>query len=134
MAGSRPEDATLVDVLADGFEKNEVIDGLHWRKLPLPDEAAAIRKFGELVEEARRWRGMPTQHGEDRGRRLATWPELEVRQAGRAILVRVRTAGFSRWWHAEETWQGQPFDPMYDWLEEERANQATILSARSGSR
>ena len=119
MERSRPEDGTLIDVLVDGFEKNEVIEGFHWRELPLSDEAAAVRKFGELVEEARRWKGEPARHVEDRGRRVAAWPELEIRQVGRAILVRVRTAGFTGWWHANETWSGEPFGAVYDWLEEE---------------
>jgi hypothetical protein len=119
MAGNRPEDATLIDVLVDGFEKNEVIEGFHWRQLPLPDEAAAIRKFGGLVEEAQRWKGAATRHGEDRGRRVAAWPDLEIRQVGRAVLVRVRTAQFGNWWRADETWSGKPFRALYDWLAEE---------------
>lgn len=119
MERSRPEDATLIDVLVDGFEKNEVLEGFHWRELPLPDEAAAVRKFGELMEEARRWKGGPARQVDDRARHLAAWPDLEIRQVGRAILVRVRTAQFGQWWHAEETWSGHPFDGVYDWLEEE---------------
>jgi hypothetical protein len=35
------EGATLLDVLIDGFEKNEIMDGFHWRDLPMPDEARA---------------------------------------------------------------------------------------------
>lgn len=118
MERRRPEDATLIDVLIDGFEKNEVIDGFHWRQLPLPDEATAIRKFGGLAEEAQRWKGAATLNVEDRGRRVAAWPDLEIRQVGRAILVRVRTAGFSDWWHTDETWNGRPFRALYDWLAE----------------
>jgi hypothetical protein len=38
----RPEDATLLDVLTNGFEKNEVLRGFHWRVLPMTDEAAAV--------------------------------------------------------------------------------------------
>lgn len=119
MERRRPEDATLIDVLIDGFEKNEVIDGFHWRQLPLPDEATAIRKFGGLVEEAQRWKGAAARNVEDRGRRVAAWPDLEIRQVGRAILVRVRTAGFSDWWHTDETWNGRPFRALHDWLAEE---------------
>jgi hypothetical protein len=55
----------------------------------------------------------------DRGRRVAAWPDLEIRQVGRAILIRVRTASFGDWWHADETWSGQPFRAVRDWLEEE---------------
>jgi len=39
--GRTPDDATLLDVLIDGFEKNELIDGFHWRQLPMPNEHAA---------------------------------------------------------------------------------------------
>ena len=53
------EDATLLDVLIDGFEKNEVMDGFHWRNLPMPDEDAAIQKFRALLDDARRWKGEP---------------------------------------------------------------------------
>jgi len=123
MERRRPENATLIDVLVDGFEKNEVIDGFHWRELPLADEPSAVRKFGELVEEGRRWKGEPVRDAEDRSRRVAAWPDLEIRQVGRAILVRVRTAGFSAWWHAGETWIGEPFRAVYDWLEEERQSE-----------
>ena len=60
MAGRKtPEDATLLDVLIDGFEQNEALDGFLWRQLPMPDERAAVRKFGALVDEARRWKGSP---------------------------------------------------------------------------
>jgi hypothetical protein len=34
--GKSPEDASLLDVLIDGFEKNEVLDGFHPRDLPMP--------------------------------------------------------------------------------------------------
>lgn len=34
VAQRAPEDATLLDVLIDGFEKNEILDGFHWRSLP----------------------------------------------------------------------------------------------------
>jgi hypothetical protein len=48
----RPEDATLLDVLVDGFEKNESLRGFHWRVLPMNDEPAAVRKFASLADEA----------------------------------------------------------------------------------
>ncbi len=123
MAGRKPEQATLIDVLVDGFEKNEVIHGYHWRKLPLPDEAAAARKFAAFVEEATRWKGTPS-HLEDNGpRRIAEWDDLEIRQAGAGILVRVSTAGFISWWHDKQTWHGKPLDPVWDWLDEDRRRQ-----------
>ena len=53
-------------------------------------------------------------------RSLAEWPELEIRQAGRGIFVRVRSAWFADWWSAPETWAGEPMDALYDWLDEER--------------
>ncbi len=43
-----PEDATLLDALIDGFERNEVLAGFHCRELPLPDEEAAVRTFASL--------------------------------------------------------------------------------------
>src|SRR5256885_1206644 len=50
--GRRREDVTLLDVLIDGFEKNEILDGFHWRDLPMPDEDAAVRKFASLSQQA----------------------------------------------------------------------------------
>jgi hypothetical protein len=76
------EDASLLDVLVDGFEKNEVIDGFHWRQLPMSDADAAVRKFISLTQEARRWKGEPGRLEEGPMRRIASWPELEIRQAG----------------------------------------------------
>lgn len=54
----RQENATLLDVVIDAFEKNEVHHGFHWRELPMPDEEAAARKFATLSDEARRWKGV----------------------------------------------------------------------------
>jgi hypothetical protein len=66
-----PEDASLLDVLIDGFERNEVVAEFHCRELPLPDEEAAVRAFASLSDEARQWKGAP-DHVEDSGsRRLA---------------------------------------------------------------
>jgi hypothetical protein len=48
-AGKSQDSATLLDILIDGFEKNETLDGFHWRNLPMPDEAAAGGKFVSLV-------------------------------------------------------------------------------------
>lgn len=114
------ENASLLDVLIDGFEKNEILDGFHWRDLPMPDEEAAGRRFGSLLEEARRWKGAPTRESEQPGRRLAAWDDLEIRQAGRGIMVRARAPWFHQWWHAESTWQGDPMAPIFAWLAEER--------------
>ncbi len=114
-----PEDATLLDVLIDGFEKNEVLEGFYWRRLPMPDERAAARKFSSLTEEARRWKGPPTHTEEQSGRRLNAWPDLEIRQAGRGLVLRARASGFDHWWNDERTWLGDPLDETWDWIAEE---------------
>lgn len=118
--GKTQEEATLLDILIDGFEKNEVMDGYHWRDLPMPDEAAAARKFAALAEEAKRWKGTPLSFQDKPPRRLAAWRDLEIRQANRGVMVRARTPWFATWWHERETWHGKPMDAVYDWLQEER--------------
>lgn len=85
----------------------------------MPDEALAIRKFGALVDEARRWKGVPLRSDESSERRLFAWPDLEIRQAGRAIMVRSKAPWFSRWWHQRETWDGDPMGPVFEWIREE---------------
>lgn len=110
------EEITLLDVLIDGFEKNESFTGFHCRELPMPDENAAHRKFAAFSDEARRWKGTPIRAQDDNGRRLAVWEDLEIRQVGRGVMVRVRPPGFSSWWHDERTWEGDPMGPMFDWL------------------
>ncbi len=119
-AGTSQDDSTLLDILIDGFEKNEVMDGFHWRQLPLRDEAAAVRKFAALSDEARAWKGAPMREEKQDGRRISAWPDLEIRQIGRGIMVRARAPGF-RWWHDAETWRDDPIGPLYAWVEEERA-------------
>ncbi len=115
-----PLDATLLDLLVDGFEKNETLYGHHWRELPMPDEGAAAAKFGMLVEEARRWKGEPIRAHEQAGRRLAGWADLEIRQAGRGVMVLVKAPRFNAWWHDRATWEGEPMGPIHDWIAEER--------------
>jgi hypothetical protein len=115
-----PSDATLVDVLVDGFEKNEVMYGFHWRSLPMPDEEAARRKFASLVAEALSWKGAPLRDQRAGSRQLVGWKDLEIRQAGRGIMVRIRTPAFSDWWNAPETWFDDPMGPLFAWLAEER--------------
>jgi hypothetical protein len=90
MHSKAQNDVTLIDILVDGFEKNEILDGAHWRQLPMPDEASSIAKFASLVDEATRWKGKPvlTESGK---RRKAAWDGLDIRQTGLAIHVRVRT-------------------------------------------
>jgi hypothetical protein len=112
-------EATLLDVLIDGFERNEVLDGFHWRQLPMSDADAAAWRFASFTEEARRWKGEPARLEEGATRRIASWPELEIRQAGRAVMVRARAPSFHTWWHDERTWQGDPMSPIVAWIAEE---------------
>jgi hypothetical protein len=114
-----PADATLLDVLIDGFEKNEVLHGFHGRLLPMPDEAAAVEKFTALTDEARRWKGAPLRSEEREGRRLSGWPDLEVRQAGRGVMVRARAPRFDCWWHDRSTWADDPMSAIFAWLDED---------------
>ncbi len=116
--GATAEDATLLDVLIDGFEKNEVSEGFHWRRLPMPDERAAARKFASLSDEARRWKGPPTHTEEQAGRRLNVWPDLEIRQSGRGLVLRARASNFNQWWNDERTWEGDPLGRTFDWIAE----------------
>jgi len=106
-------------VLVDGFEKNDVMDGWHWRDLPMPDDESARRKFLELVDEATRWKGAPSRTTTEAGRQLAGWGDLELRKAGRGIMVRARAPWFSNWWHEEKTWAGDPMSAIHAWLAEE---------------
>ena len=117
--GKSQSEATLLDVLIDGFEKNEMFDGFHWRDLPMPDEPSAIRKFRELTAEATRWKGQPTRTVEEEGRQGSMWPDLEIRRGGRGIMVRAAAPWFDHWWHKRETWADDPIGPIFDWLHEE---------------
>jgi hypothetical protein len=114
------EDATLLDVLVDGFEKNEVLHGFHWRELPMADENAATEKFAALSEEARRWKGPPIRAHDVPPRHLVAWHDLEIRQGGRGIMVRARAPRFDSWWHDGRTWSGDPMGPILAWIAEER--------------
>ncbi len=115
-----PADATLLDVLIDGFEKNEIDGGFHYRDLPMPDEPSAVMKFEALSAEAVRWMGAPVEEQHVGPRRRVRWPGLQILQAGRGIRVRVRQSHFSDWWHGAETWKGDPLGEVRAWLEEER--------------
>jgi hypothetical protein len=110
----------LLDILVDGFEKNEVLGGFHWRTLPLRDEGAAIRKLDALATEATGWKGTPHRDEREGPRRIVAWPDLELRQIGRGLMVRARATRFHDWWHASETWQNDPIGPLYEWLDDER--------------
>ena len=119
--GKLQEDVTLLDVLIDGFEKNEVTGGFHWRSLPMLDESAAVRKFSSLSAEARAWKGPSSRERHEPTRELVAWPDLEIRRAGRALMIRVRAPSFDAWWHERRTWEGDPMAAIFDWLAEERA-------------
>lgn len=120
--GKTREEASLLDILIDGFEKNETLRGFHWRDLPLPSVALAVEKFEALVDEARRWKG-ETLHHETRGeRRRAAWADLEIRQAGRGIRVLVKAPRFDDWWHHPRTWADDPMGSVSDWMHEETSS------------
>jgi hypothetical protein len=102
-----------------GIEKNEALNGFHWRDLPLADQDSAARKFEVFAEEAERWRGPPRRRVAGPIRRLVAWPDIEIRQAGRAIRVRVRTTAFHVWWHEPTTWAEDPMGAICDWIDEE---------------
>ena len=112
-------DATLLDILIDGFEKNEMLEGFHWRELPMPDPHSARQEFTALVDETIRWKGRPVRTETGGERAIAAWPDLEIRHAGRGILVRVRAPNLT-WWCDEQTWRGDPMGPVHDWTIEER--------------
>jgi hypothetical protein len=109
----------LLDLLIDGFEKNEMLEGFHSRTLPMPDELSAQAKFESLVAEAERWKGPAQRTERDKGRRLAVWSDMDIRQAGPGILLRAKAPRFERWWHDSATWEGDPLGPIYSWLHEQ---------------
>jgi hypothetical protein len=114
-----PEQASLLDALVAMFEKNEVFSGFHHRTLPLGSEQLAALKYCELVKEATRWKAPPIRLEETARRRLAAWDDLEIRQSGRGILIRIRSQVLLDWWHDHDTWRGDPLNDVYDWLWEE---------------
>jgi death-on-curing protein len=117
---AEPADATLLAVLIDGFEKNEVWGGFHHRDLPMPDERSAIAMFVARAREATAWMGPCVQEQREGPRRLARWPDLEIRQAGRGVMVRAREAHFSDWWHASGTWKDDPMGLLRAWVDEDQ--------------
>jgi hypothetical protein len=99
------------------LREDEVLRGFHGRMLPMPDEAAAVQKFAEFTDEARRWKGAPLRSVERERRRLSEWPDLEVRQAGRGVMVRARAPRFDSWWHDGSTWADDPMSAIFAWLD-----------------
>ena len=118
--GKSRDEITLLDVLIDGFEKNEILGGYHSRSLPLRDEATAVRTFGNFVAETTRWQGPPVRTLEHDGRRLAAWRDFEIRQAGCGILVRVWSPWFGDWWHEPAVWDDDPLKDVDEWIAEDR--------------
>jgi hypothetical protein len=118
---SKPrEEVTSIDLLVDGFEKNEVFGGFHWRELPMADVAAAERKFAALFEELRRWKGSPASMREDSSTRVATWSDVELRQCGRGVLLRIVAPRFD-WWNEDATWTDDPMGTVVQSLADERS-------------
>lgn len=126
----RPQQATLLDVLIDGFEKNEMLDGFHERVLPLPDEHLAKARFAAFSEEGVRWKGSPIRRDERAGWQLVAWADLELLQAGRAIAIRIRAPRFSNWWNERDTWRGDPMQRATEAWEE--ADAATRAKGQTG--
>jgi hypothetical protein len=115
VAGKAAEEASLLDILVDGFESNEVLGGFHCRDLPLLSEALAVEKFEALVAEAKRWKGEPVLETRT-DRREAAWADLTIRQAGRGIRLLIKTPRFDAWWHAPATWADDPMGPLRVWM------------------
>jgi hypothetical protein len=115
---SRADDVTLIDLLVNGFEKNESIGGWHWRQLPAPDAATAIRKFEEFAAEGRRWKGKPLESVSDHDRRALVWSDLQIRQKGRGVLVAGKSENVASLWHEDDTWDGDPMGDVFDWFSE----------------
>jgi hypothetical protein len=112
---STPENATLLEVLVTAFDRNELLNGYYSRLLPFDDELRASSKFAELVDEARRWKGAPLQALDTGTRRLAAWPDLELRQSGRGVLLLVPGRNEPHWWNDPSTWKGDPMADVYAW-------------------
>ena len=114
--GKRQQEVTLLDLLIDGFEKNEVFKGFHRRVLPMPDEESARERFSALAAEAERWQGPPLRKRYESSPRFAVWADLQILQARRAVVVRVRAPRFSTWWNEAKTWEGGPLGALDDWV------------------
>jgi hypothetical protein len=83
--GTSQEDATLLDVLIDAFEKNEIFGGYHWRELPMPDTDSAVRKFATFAGEAKAWKGQPAREELDSARRIVAWRGRIFRSVKRVV-------------------------------------------------
>ena len=111
----RSEETSLLGVLMDCFEKNETWNGWFLRRLPLADAPTAARKYREFRDELVRWKGQPSIDEEAGGWRRADWGNIRMKQAGRGILIWVRSEGVSDWWHESDTWRDDPLAEAWDW-------------------
>jgi hypothetical protein len=111
----RPEDMSLLGVLMDCFEKNEIWDGWFLRRLPLADATTAARKYREFRDELVRWKGAPRAEETGETWRRSDWGDIRVKQAGRGIMIWARSDGVSDWWHESESWQGDPLAEAWHW-------------------
>ncbi len=111
--------ATLLDVITDGFEgiqgALESYGGWRIRQLPCRSVEQAQAKYAEFAGEAARWKGPGTNevHPPTDTRsavHVTRFPDLQVLQSDRAVVVLVPDPGFDRWWHKAETW-GDADDP-----------------------
>jgi hypothetical protein len=116
MRSTSPREATLIDILVDGFEKNEVLGRFHDRSLPLSTVEEARTKFESLCDEATRWKGEPLRREHSGPRQLAVWSDLEIRQAGRGVLVLAAAPCFDHWWHDASTWADNPMGDVRRWV------------------
>lgn len=108
--------ATLLDVIVDGFEGfqgcMESVGGWRQRQLPMPTEQEAMAKYVEFVFEAARWKGSAKWDTDTEDRKIAKWPDLQIRWEGRGVLVLVPDPRFDSWWHQAATWEGDPMDAV----------------------
>ena len=112
---ARAQDTSLLTVIADAFEKNELMKGWFWRQLPLPDAAWAERKYEEFLEEITRWKGPPLLAERTSSRRRAAWGDIRIQQVGRGVMVWLRDGRVRDWWHDAATWAGDPMSAAWDW-------------------
>ena len=110
-----PEETSLLGVLIDCFEKNEMLEGWFMRQLPLADPQTAARKYRAFRDELVRWKGPPMAEDEGEGWQRADWGDIRMKHAGRGIMIWVRQAGVSKWWHEDETWADDPLAKVWDW-------------------
>ena len=112
------EDLTLLAVLSQCFEVDEMIDGYHLRTAPFGSETVAVARFAQWKSEIEHWLG--PREGEDAGGdgedwQRAWWPDLRMKRTGRGIAFWVRSARVERWWHDTELWEDPGLDGLWQW-------------------